>query len=214
LESHARVWLRQKYPKHDPDAVFAALIRHGLIESHAGQCHLTDAGRKLRTRKFVPPLPRAAADALLADVVRRVNHVNADDRFVSGFTFLGVFGSYLDPSRTELGDLDLFFELGLKPNWSAALDVAENPSAIHSRMREHHLRHFPRDDYRAGAVFMGMRRRPVMFVRNRRPHVSMHGRADYVWLVGEKGVQFKTILGSPPSLTSTESSAAGTGGPT
>jgi hypothetical protein len=194
-----RTWIEERYPDHDPDAVFAILRRHDLVQQHGEEFRLTEAGSELLRTKFVPSLSRANAHALLADVVRRAEQVNMDDRFVKSFTFLGVFGSYLDPNREQIRDLDLFFHLKYKPRWEAALHAADDRSAVLPMIEEHHLTFFPQDDRGYLNLWKGFDKRPLMHIKTRRARLSLHDKSEYLWLVHEKGVAFKTIFGTPPA---------------
>jgi hypothetical protein len=52
---------------------------------------------------------RAKADALVAGFIERAKQINEDDRFVLCVTELRVFGSYIEPDKADLGDVDIAF---------------------------------------------------------------------------------------------------------
>jgi hypothetical protein len=69
--------------------------------------------RQLRLARVGKPLPRVKADTLVADMLARVKAANrvASVR-VPLIVEIHVFGSYLNPEITELGDVDVAFALG------------------------------------------------------------------------------------------------------
>jgi predicted nucleotidyltransferase len=67
----------------------------------------TVSGGALTMASFLRPMPRARADKLLAGVLERAEVYNADATKPYLITEITVFGSYLRPDVTELGDLDL-----------------------------------------------------------------------------------------------------------
>ncbi len=67
----------------------------------------TITGGALTMASFLKPISRARAEKLLAGVLERAGDYNADDAKLYVITEIAVFGSYLRPEATELGDLDL-----------------------------------------------------------------------------------------------------------
>jgi hypothetical protein len=63
------------------------------------------------------PLTRVRAEALLASVLDRAAAYDADDTKPFRIKQLVVFGSYLDPAVSHLGDLDLAVETEDRGVW-------------------------------------------------------------------------------------------------
>lgn len=95
-----------------------ALVREGYMErapKHPHDTephwHVTHLGQQLAAATAAQPLTRKTADRLLREVVERMSEVNAGDfavRVLSAF----VFGSYLDPTRDRINDVDVAVVLG------------------------------------------------------------------------------------------------------
>jgi predicted nucleotidyltransferase len=80
----------------------------------------TLAGGALTMASFLRPMPRARAERLFAGVLERAVAYNADDSHPLVITQIAVFGSYLRPDATELGDLDLAVECAERRPGSAS----------------------------------------------------------------------------------------------
>jgi hypothetical protein len=86
----------------------------GRPASRSGQreWNTTLAGGALTMASFLKPISRAKAEVLLAGVLERASAYNADETKPHLITEIAVFGSYLRPEVTELGDLDLAVTYG------------------------------------------------------------------------------------------------------
>lgn len=67
----------------------------------------TTKGSALAQASFRPPVTRVTAEGLLKEVIDRARRFNAVPGHVIEVAELIVFGSYLDPTKDRLGDLDL-----------------------------------------------------------------------------------------------------------
>lgn len=67
----------------------------------------TTKGNTLAQASFGKPITRVTAARHLASVIERAEAFNAADAHLVEIAELVVFGSYLDPAATRLGDLDL-----------------------------------------------------------------------------------------------------------
>jgi predicted nucleotidyltransferase len=98
-------------PPLEVEPVLNQLIAAGWIVPDAenpGRFLEAEPWGRLRMARIGEPLPRAKADKLVAEMVERVkahNRKAADD--VTLITEVYLFGSYLDPAKTELGDIDV-----------------------------------------------------------------------------------------------------------
>ncbi|MDH2348146.1 hypothetical protein [Bradyrhizobium sp. SSUT77] len=71
---------------------------------------VTDEGHATGMKSLIPRMNRAAAAALLEEVLTRVARINSDGELLHYVTEVRVFGSYLTDSE-DLGDLDLAIKL-------------------------------------------------------------------------------------------------------
>jgi predicted nucleotidyltransferase len=67
----------------------------------------TIRGNALAQARFGRPITRTTAERHLHSVIERAREYNDDDRHIYEITEIVVFGSYLDPAASSLGDLDL-----------------------------------------------------------------------------------------------------------
>jgi predicted nucleotidyltransferase len=97
-------------------SLIEALLAHELIceEGREGDGRIvyrvTDEGHATGMKSLIPRMSRAAAEALLEEVLVRVARINSDGEFLHYVTEARVFGSYLTESE-DLGDLDLAIKL-------------------------------------------------------------------------------------------------------
>jgi len=75
---------------------------------------IANHGRSLAAARSIPRITRAKAEQILKGFMRRVHEVNADDDFGMYVHEVYLFGSFLDPSKNSLGDLDLIAWLSLR----------------------------------------------------------------------------------------------------
>jgi predicted nucleotidyltransferase len=122
---------------------------------------VTDEGHATGMKSLVPRMNRAAADALLQEVLERVAKINTDGSLLHHVTEVRVFGSYLTDSD-DLGDLDLAIKLERKQvegSWvKACQDLADKSGKT--------LSFFQRLTFAETEV----RRR----IKNRVPRISLH----------------------------------------
>lgn len=67
-------------------------------------------GGSLASARAVKPISRAKAEAVLKEFLTRVEEVNARDELSHIVTQVRVFGSYLDKSKPDYGDIDLVID--------------------------------------------------------------------------------------------------------
>ncbi len=163
---------RTEFPALEP-----ILIRQGFIrkvgESSQGLCYIvTDLGLQLAKANPLKRVSRQQIDELFAEVNLRITEVEQDDRFLYGFEFLAVFGSFLR-QQPDYGDINFAALIHIKPKfkeWST------------DKRSEHHLRHFPAD-YRDTTPWILGRDRVVQHVRARRQRIDFIHIADFVDLL-------------------------------
>lgn len=93
------------------------LVAEGFIETTPDGARPTERMDALARARFGKPLPRKKAEALVEKTLAAVKTLNAlpPESPYYWVTHLAVFGSYLDPQKLELGDLDLAWEVEERP---------------------------------------------------------------------------------------------------
>jgi hypothetical protein len=72
---------------------------------------------QLRMARTGKPLPRAKADVLMAEMLERVKASNrSPSEDIALITGVYLFGSYLNPAKNELGDVDVAFSFAYPKN--------------------------------------------------------------------------------------------------
>lgn len=102
--------------------VWNAFIADGYIEQDAQGRHVpTERMHQLPQARAGKPLPRKKAEALLQKAIENAEAVNAEPPSAALYyvTRLSVFGSFLDESRQELGDLDIAWSIEERPGVEA-----------------------------------------------------------------------------------------------
>ena len=99
------------------EPIWRQFIADGYIAQREGRFAPTQRMAQLPMARFGKPLPRKKATAFLEQTIANAKAVNAEPPSAQLFyvTRLAVFGSYLDESRSELGDLDLAWSLEERP---------------------------------------------------------------------------------------------------
>lgn len=97
-----------------------ALVREGFIRisERPGVYEITEDGLRLRNASAGPLISRDKADKLLQGLIERAKTINASPEFTQAVVVMVVFGSYLDPEKDKLGDLDVAVEILRKPGIS------------------------------------------------------------------------------------------------
>ena len=93
------------------------LVAEGFIETTLEGARPTDRMDELARARFGKPLSRKKAEALVKKAVAAAKILNAlpPEAPYYWITRLAVFGSYLDAQKSELGDLDLAWEVEERP---------------------------------------------------------------------------------------------------
>lgn len=93
------------------------LVAEGFIETTPGGARPTDRMDALAHARFGKPLSRKKAGALVDKAIKAAKVLNAlpPEAPYYWITRLVVFGSYLDAQKSELGDLDLAWEVEERP---------------------------------------------------------------------------------------------------
>ena len=91
------------------------LIRAGLLKRNGKFIDVTEAGVSFSMKSLKRRITRKKADALVRRLLERVEAFNASDDEVVRITRVILFGSYLDPSVRNLGDVDVAFEYEYRP---------------------------------------------------------------------------------------------------
>jgi hypothetical protein len=100
----------------DAASVLNNLEKDGFIESVRGGLEPSTKGSALAMATAAPPLRRATASRLVADLIERARALNADDRWAYRVGTVVVFGSYVRGADRP-SDVDVACELC--PRWSS-----------------------------------------------------------------------------------------------
>lgn len=148
-----------------------ALLAHELIceegrESDGRMVYrVTDEGHATGMKSLVPRMNRAAAEALLEEVLARVEGINRDGELLHYVTEVRVFGSYLTDSD-DLGDLDVAIKMERKliaGEWVKAAQALADKSG--RTLSFFHRLTFPETE---------VRRR----IKRRLPRISLHDTSE------------------------------------
>jgi hypothetical protein len=112
----------------DIEAAFRALEAEGYVRvcnEYRGETVWTNTikGNALSMASLGKPIARSTADRLLAGMLDRARAYNADAGKILYVDRLRIFGSYLDESVQQLGDLDVELVFGHRTN---------DPQALHA----------------------------------------------------------------------------------
>jgi predicted nucleotidyltransferase len=131
---------------------------------------------------FIKRIDRAKADALVAGLIERAKEINEDDRFVLRVTELRAFGSYIEPDKNDLGDVDIAFAVEVKPAFDAK-DVTGL-----SKRTQHFFPDIPPRNF---LDFLFLPRKVVLrTLKNRSPYLSLHPIED----LAKIGVTGRTVF--------------------
>lgn len=98
----AKKWIRVAREKH---YVRDGVVRYGKIIP--GRYMLAERGWRFSAKSLIKPLPRKAAKPLIAELIERARTINRTPDFLFYVRQISVFGSYLDKTASELGDIDI-----------------------------------------------------------------------------------------------------------
>lgn len=94
------------------EELIQTLLSEGYIEP-AGkeEYQLTIKGHALCVARYTSPLNKAKADKLFKEFMERVEEINTNDYYLYKVSKIVLFGSYIDPEKTDYSDIDIAFEL-------------------------------------------------------------------------------------------------------
>ena len=92
------------------------LLSEGYIESakKKGKYQLTIKGQALCVARYTNPLNKEKADKLFQEFMERVEEINSNEFYLYRVSKIVLFGSYIDPEKTDYSDIDIAFELSRK----------------------------------------------------------------------------------------------------
>lgn len=161
--------------KTDAERVLAALVAEGYIEvtkrPRGGFCSGPAAPRLMNVR-FIKRIDRGKADALVAGLKERAGAINADDRYVQSVAELQVFGSYVDLSKADCGDVDVAYRRVVKSKYQNL-----NITDLSNLTREQ----FPQIRPRNFLIFLYLLEKVILqTLKGRSPYISLHPMAELV----------------------------------
>ncbi len=173
----------------------AVLVSLGYLETVGDDCYRnTVRGNAFAGARANAPLRRTTAERLVNDVIARACEIERDHRFVYVVKRLAVFGSYLEPARDRLGDVDLLLE-------------------VEPRDADPERRRLAFEEHMRGAVARGKRFGSFLdelawpetevkqYLRGRSKHVLFHSPSDAVAAAAEQRVLYDraSVVRSPAS---------------
>jgi hypothetical protein len=92
------------------------LLSEGYIETakKKGKYQLTIKGQALCVARYTNPLNKEKADKLFKEFMERVEEINSNKFYLYRVSKIVLFGSYIDPEKTDYSDIDIAFELSRK----------------------------------------------------------------------------------------------------
>ena len=75
---------------------------------------LTIKGQALCVARYTNPLNKEKADKLFQEFMERVEEINSNEFYLYRVSKIVLFGSYIDPEKTDYSDIDIAFELSRK----------------------------------------------------------------------------------------------------
>jgi len=92
------------------------LLSEGYIEAakKKGKYQLTIKGQALCVARYTNPLNKEKADKLFKEFMERVEEINSNEFYLYRVSKIVLFGSYIDPEKTDYSDIDIAFELSRK----------------------------------------------------------------------------------------------------
>ncbi len=133
-------------PPEEADALLRQIAGAGYIEwvgSRSKDWELTPYGLRLAADDLGPRLSREAVDAVVAAVVARAQAINGDKRHIARITEIRLFGSALDNTREDYGDVDI--EARIDTRKLPEKEVAEARAEIATRVPQSWRDSFLRD---------------------------------------------------------------------
>lgn len=95
--------------------IIKSLLQKELVQIELkGDYTLSDNGYMLCRARSVSPIKKEKADKLFNEFLQRVNEVNNDDFYLWKVEKLYLFGSYLDKTKDDYGDIDIGYILERK----------------------------------------------------------------------------------------------------
>ena len=95
-----------------------ALIEEGFIEKQKQHYTLTNKAIGFANAKLIPPINKTKAKSIVEDLVNRAMQINNNPYFVGQVTTIKLFGSYIDPTKKDCGDIDVIVDIERKKNIS------------------------------------------------------------------------------------------------
>lgn len=98
------------------EELIQALLAEGYIEpaKEKNEYQLTIKGHALCVARYTNPINKTKADKLFKEFMERVEEINSNDYYLYKVTKIVLFGSYIDPEKTDYADIDIAFKINRK----------------------------------------------------------------------------------------------------
>lgn len=118
--------------KQQTEELIQELSVNGFIEpaeekEEENDYQLTIKGNALCVARYTPPIKKEKADKLFQEFMQRVEEINSNDYYIYKVSKILLFGSYINPEKTDYSDIDIAFELERK------IDDTEEFGKLHDK---------------------------------------------------------------------------------
>lgn len=157
-------------------SLLSELIKAGYItEESKNKYVISIKGNALAQIKFVRRMDKTKADAIFSEFMKRVKKINEDDTYIVRVSKLILFGSYLDSTANDFGDIDIAYELKHKIRDVEAYKIARQRFVQEAKANgKVFSSFFDEISYPETAV--------LKFLKNRSPYISLH-RTDEIYVL-------------------------------
>lgn len=177
----------------NPKKAIGRLAKAGYLKRLEGpngpELELTKSGRRLAVASAAKSIHRITADENLVGFLERVEEVNRNPYYLYYVKEVRLFGSYLDPSRGRLGDIDVALELAAKDSGQALSSRVMQRAADAEKEGRHFKTFFDRLSY--GEIEV------KRFLKGRSTSLKLHSPDDAVLRFCKQRVIFR-IGGQKP----------------
>ena len=153
-------------------ALINELVAKGFIVKEKsrgnGYYEVTIAGNAFSMAKCVAPLNKAKVDKIFSEFMERVQEVNKSDFYLFRISKVLLFGSYIDPAKSDYADIDIAIEL--EPKVQQGVDFVQ----MRMKQAQESGRRFPSFIHAA----MYSEDIVVKALRNRSRYISIHKTDD------------------------------------
>lgn len=148
------------------------LLALGYVVNKSGNKYeVTTKGNALAQVKFVARMNKIKADKVFGEFMKRVERINEDDTYIYRVSKLILFGSYLNPTANDYGDIDIAYELEQKINDNEAFFEAHQCVIDNAKKNGKVFSSFI-DEIGHPEILV------LRYLKNKSPYISLHTTKD------------------------------------